>query len=89
MNDLSFAINVINHPDGPSSTGAIERTIRRNPPLASDECKNTYYTGYNVEADDTFLLVGCRAGTVIIEIKDRENDYALVSRYVVTVSGGP
>ena len=71
MNDLNFAINVINYPDGPNSTGAIERSSRRNPPLASDECEEIYYTGYTVEADDTFHLVGCRAGTVIIEIKDR------------------
>ena len=67
MNDLNFAINVINYPDGPNSTGAIERSSRTNPPLASDECEETYYTGYTVEADDTFHLVGCRAGTVIIE----------------------
>ena len=67
MNDLNFAINVINYPDDPNSTGAIERSSRRNPPLASDECNETYYTGYTVEADDTFHLVGCRAGTVIIE----------------------
>ena len=89
MNDLSFAINVINYPDGPSSTGAIERTIRRNPPSAVEACETTYYTGYTVRADTAFHLVGCEAGTVIIEIKDRENDYALVRRYVVTVSGGP
>ncbi len=89
MNDLNFAINVINYPDGPNSTGAIERSSRTNPPLASDECEETYYTGYTVRADTAFNLVGCEAGTVSIEIKDRENGHALLRRYSVTVSGGP
>ena len=89
MNDLDFAINVINYPDGPSSTGAIERTIRRNPPPAVEACETTYYTGYTVRADTAFNLVGCEAGTVSIEIKDRENGHALLRRYSVTVSGGP
>ena len=42
-----------------------------------------------MSVDSTFSLVGCREGTVIIELLDPGNDYALLKRYTVTVNAGP
>ena len=86
---VDLAINVINYPDGPSSTGAVELESRRSLPSATDACRTTYYTGYAMSVDWTFSLVGCQAGTVIIRLSDPANDYALIREYTVTVSGGP
>ena len=86
---VDLAINVINYPDGPSSTGAVELESGSSLPSATDACRTTYYTGYTMSVDWTFSLVGCQAGTVIIRLSDPANDYAVLREYTVTVSGGP
>ena len=85
---VSLLINVFD-PNGPSSTGAVELESRRSLPSASDACRTTYSTGYTKRVGNTFSLVGCEAGTVIIRLQDTANDYALIREYTVTVSGGP
>ncbi len=85
---ISLSINVFN-PDGPSSTGAVELDSSSVLPSASDACLTTSYPGYSVSVGYTFSLVGCEPGTVIIRLQDRDNDYALIREYTVTVSGGP
>ena len=89
LDGVDLGINVISYPDGPSSTGAVELESRSSLPSAADACRTTYYSGYAVSVGYTFHLVGCQAGTVIIELNDPANDYALLRRYTVTVSGGP
>ena len=89
LRDIYLAINVINYPDGPSSTGAVELDSHSSLPSATDACRTTYYSGYSVSVGYTFSLVGCRAGTVIIRLEDPANDRALIREYTVTVSGGP
>ncbi len=86
---VGFAINVINRLEGPTSTGAVEIDSRPTPPSAQDACQATYYTVHYVDVGYTFHMVGCTAGTVIIDLSDPANDYALVRRYTVTVDGGP
>ena len=86
---VDLAINVINYPDGPSSTGAVELESRSSLPSATDACRTTYYTGYSVSVGYTFSLVGCRPGVVIIRLADPGNNYALIREYTVAVSGGP
>ena len=89
MDDVKFSINVINYPDGPNSTGAVELDSRSSLPTASDACRTTYFSGYAVSIGYTFHLVGCRAGTVILQLADPANDYAVLREYTITVSGGP
>ena len=87
---IDFSINAINYPDGPSSTGAVARTRRSTPPAASDACRNTGYEGYSEDPGDTFSLVGCRAGTSIIQLGEFVyGSYVLLRRYTVDVTGGP
>ena len=87
---IDFSINAINHPDGPSSTGAVARTRRSTPPAASDACRNTGYEGYSENPGGTFSLVGCRAGTSIIQLGEFVyGSYVLLRRYTVDVTGGP
>ena len=45
LDDVRFSTNVINHPDGPNSTGAVELDSRSSLPSASDACRNTYFSG--------------------------------------------
>ena len=55
----------------------------------ADACETTYYTSCPLRVGNTFHLVRCQAGTVIIKLEDIANDYALIREYTVTVSGGP
>ena len=89
LQGVRLSINVINYPDGPSSTGAVELESRRTLPTPGDACERTYFTGYSVSVGYTFSLVGCRAGTVILRLADPANDYAVIREYTVTVSSGP
>ena len=85
---VDLATNVINYPDGPSSTGAVELESRRTVPSATDACRATYYSEYERRVGDTFSMVGCRAGTVILQLADPSNN-TVIREYTVTVSGGP
>ena len=89
LDSVEFSTNVINYPNGPSSTGAVELEVGNNPPPAGDACQTTYFSGYTKNVGDTFHLVGCRAGTVILRFEDPSNNYAIIREYTVTVSGGP
>ena len=86
---IDFSINVINFPNGPSSTGAVDLETRSSLPTPSDACQTTNFSGYAVSVGYTFHLVGCEAGTVIMQLADRDNDYIVLREYTVTVSGGP
>jgi hypothetical protein len=39
--------------------------------------------------NQSLSLVGCREGTVVIELRDPANVWALLKRYTVTVDAGP
>lgn len=87
---IDLGINVVNYPDGPSSSGRVARSTRITPPAISDACRNTGFEGETVDADDKFSLLGCWAGTVIIQLAHYVgSDYVLPRRYTVAVSGGP
>ena len=88
IQELDLSTNVYN-PSGPSSTGAVELTSNRTLPSPADACERTYYTGYTVTPGYSFSLVGCTPGTVIIDISDPSNDYAVIRRYTLTVTSGP
>ena len=89
LDRVHFSTNVINYPDGPSSTGAVELSSRRSPPSASDACETTYFSGYAKNVGDTFHMVGCQAGTVILRLADPSDGYTVLREYTVAVSGGP
>ena len=89
LQNVDVLINVINYPDGPSSTGTVELHFGGGLPSASDACQSTFYTGYLVSVGRILNLVGCSAGTVIIQVADPGNDYIVLREYTVTVSGGP
>ena len=86
---VAFSTNVINYPNGPSSTGTVELEVSTAPPSASGACQTTYLSGYAMSVGTTFSLVGCQAGTVILRLEDPANDYAVLREYNVTVSSGP
>ena len=88
IQELHLSTNVYN-PSGPSSTGAVELTSNGTLPSPADACERTYYTGYTVTPGYSFSLVGCTPGTVIIDITDPSNDYAVIRRYTLTVTSGP
>ena len=74
----------------PGSTGAVGSTSRPSPPSISEACESAYYAGYTVRDGRTIRLVGCQAGTVIIQLGQYVgDDYVLLRRYTVNVSGGP
>ena len=89
VESVELLTNVNNYPDGPSSTGAVELESYEPLPSASDACRKTYFSGYSVPVDFTFSLVGCRAGTVIIQLQNPADGYAVLREYTITVSGGP
>ena len=74
----------------PGSTGAVGSTGGSSPPSVSEACESTSYTGYTLRDGWTVRLVGCQAGTVIIQLGQYVgDDYVLLRRYTVNVSGGP
>ena len=74
----------------PGSTGAVGSTGSSSPPSVSEACESTSYTGYTLRDGWTARLVGCQAGTVIIQLgRYVGDDYVLLRRYTVNVSGGP
>ena len=74
----------------PGSTGAVGLTGSSSPPSVSEACESTSYTGYTLRDGWTVRLVGCQAGTVIIQLgRYVGDDYVLLRRYTVNVSGGP
>ena len=85
---INLLINVDNS-SGPTSTGAVELAFSNSLPSAGDACETTYYSGYTMNVGNTFSLVGCEAGTVIIRLEDRDNDYATIREDNVTVNSGP
>ncbi len=74
----------------PGSTGAVGSTGSSSPPSVSEACESTSYTGYTLRDGWTVRLVGCQAGTVIIQLgRYVGDDYVLLRRYTANVSGGP
>ena len=67
-------------------SGRIPTAIRR----AGEVCGSASdYSGYQMSVDQSLSLVGCREGTVVIELRDPANVWALLKRYTVTVDAGP
>ena len=89
LDKVDLSVNVIGFGGAPSSTGAVGYATASPPPAAGEVCGSAYYSGYQMSVDRTFSLVGCREGTVVIELLDPGNDYALLKRYSVTVNAGP
>ena len=89
LDKVDLQVNVIGFGGAPSSTGAVGYATASPLPAVGEVCGSAYYSGYQMSVDRTFSLVGCREGTVIIELLDPGNDYALLKRYTVTVTGGP
>ena len=89
LDKVDLSVNVIGFGGAPSSTGAVGYATASPPPAAGEVCGDAYYSGYQMSVDSTFSLVGCREGTIIIELLDPGNDWALLKRYTVTVNAGP
>ena len=89
LDKVDLSVNVIGFGGAPSSTGAVGYAKASPLPAAGEVCGSAYYSGYQMSVDRTFSLVGCREGTVIIELLDPGNDRALLKRYTVQVTGGP
>ena len=89
LDKVDLQLNVIGFDGAPSSTGTVGYATAIPPPAAGEVCGDAYYSGYQMSVDSTFSLVGCREGTVVIELLDPGNDYALLKRYTVTVNAGP
>ena len=89
LDKVDLSVNVIGFGGAPSSTGAVGYATASPLPAAGEVCGSAYYSGYQMSVDRTFSLVGCREGTVIIELLDPGNGYALLKRYTVTVDAGP
>ena len=89
LDKVHLSVNVIGFGGAPSSTGAVGYATASPLPAAGEVCGDAYYSGYQMSVDSTFSLVGCREGTVIIELLDPGNDWALLKRYTVTVNAGP
>ena len=89
LDKVDLSVNVIGFGGAPSSTGAVGYATASPPPAVGEVCDSAYYSGYQMSVDATFSLVGCREGTVILELLDPGNDWALLKRYTVTVNAGP
>ena len=89
LDKVDLSVNVIGFGGEPSSTGAVGYSTVSPPEAAREVCESAYYSGYQMSVDATFSLVGCREGTVVIELLDPDDDYALLKRYTVTVNTGP
>ena len=89
LEKVDLSVNVIGFGGAPSSTGAVGYATVSPLPAVGEVCGSAYYSGYQMSVDATFSLVGCREGTVIIELLDPGNGYALLKRYTVGVTGGP
>ena len=89
LDKVDLSVNVIGFGGAPSSTGAVGYATASPLPAVGEVCGSAYYSGYQMSVDRTFSLVGCREGTVIIELLDPGNGYALLKRYTVTVDAGP
>ena len=89
LEKVDLSVNVISVTGEPSSTGAVGYSTANPPPAAGKVCERAFYSGYAMSVDQTFSLVGCREGTVIIELLDPTDDYALLKRYTVKVNAGP
>ena len=89
LDKVDLQVNVMGFGGAPSSTGAVGYATASPLPAVGEVCGSAYYSGYQMSVDATFSLVGCREGTVVIELLDPGNDYALLKRYTVGVTGGP
>ena len=89
LEKVDLSVNVIGFGGAPSSTGAVGYATASPPPAVGEVCESADYSGYQMSVDATFSLVGCREGTVVIELLDPGNDWALLKRYTVTVNAGP
>ena len=86
LDKVDLQVNVMGFGGAPSSTGAVGYATASPLPAVGEVCGSAYYSGYRMSVDATFSLVGCREGTVVIELLDPGNDYALLKRYTVTVN---
>ena len=89
LDKVDLLVNVFTFGGAPSSTGAVGYATASPLPAAGEVCESAYYSGYQMSVDATFSLVGCREGTVVIELLDPGNGYAFLKRYTLTVTGGP
>ena len=86
LDKVDLSVNVISVTGEPSSTGAVGYATASPLPAAGEVCGSAYYSGYRMSVDATFSLVGCREGTVVIELLDPSDNWALLQRYTVTVN---
>ena len=86
LDKVGLSVNVISVTGAPSSTGAVGYATASPLPAAGEVCGTAYYSGYQMSVDSTFSLVGCREGTVIIELLDPADNYALLQRYTAIVN---
>ena len=89
LDKVDLQVNVIGFGGAPSSTGAVGYGTASPLPAVGEVCGSAYYSGYQMSVDRTFSLVGCREGTVVIELLDPSDSYTLLQRYTVTVDAGP
>ena len=89
LDKVDLSVNVIGFGGAPSSTGAVGYATASPLPAAGEVCGDAYYSGYQMSVDATFSLVGCREGTVIVELLDPGNDWTLLKSYTITVNAGP
>ena len=89
LDKVDLSVNVIGFGGAPTSTGAVGYATASPSPAVGEVCESAYYSGYQMSVDQTFSLVGCREGTVIIELLDPGKNWALLKRYAVTVNARP
>ena len=70
LDKVDLQVNVMGFGGAPSSTGAVGYATASPLPAVGEVCGSAYYSGYQMSVDRTFSLVGCREGTVIIELLD-------------------
>ena len=88
LTDVSLSTNV-RRLNGLTSTGAVEMSSSSILPTVESACERTYSTSYSRQVGDSFSLVGCRAGTVIVTLSDPNDNYRLLATYSITVSSTP
>ena len=89
LDKVDLQVNVIGFGGEPGSTGAVGYATASPPPAVGEVCESADYSGYQMSVDATFSLVGCREGTVVIELLDPGNNWALLKRYAVAVNAEP
>ena len=89
MDRVDLSVNLNGFDGALSSTGTVGYSTANPLPPAGEVCGSAHYSGYQMSVDQSLSLAGCREGTVVIELRDLANVWALLKRYTVTVDAGP